>query len=62
MYNVYKDPEGKRVLEDPPTSNRTSTILKTTISNENEETYRKRIESLNEEMKVLNDELDMVYH
>ena len=62
MYNVYKDPEGKRVLEDPTTNNRTLTILKTTISNENEETYKKRIESLNEEMKVLNDELDMVYH
>ena len=60
MYNVYKDPEGKRVLGDPTTSNRTSTILKTSISNENEETYRKRIESLNEEIKVLNDELDMV--
>ena len=60
MYNVYKDPEGKRVLEDPTTSNRTATILKSTISNENEETYRKRIESLNEEIKVLNDELDTV--
>ena len=60
MYSVYKDPEGKHVLEDPATSNRTSTILKFTISNENEETYKKRIESLNEEIKVLNDELDMV--
>ena len=60
MYGVYKDPEGKHVLEDPATSNRTSTILKSSISNENEETYRKRIESLNEEIKVLSDELDMV--
>lgn len=59
MYRVYKDPEGKRYLEEP-SSHRTSTIQKTTVSSENEETYKKRLESLNEEMKVLNDELEMV--
>lgn len=59
MFKVYKDPEGKRYLEEP-TSHHTSTILKTTISTENEETYRKRIETLNEEIKVLNDKLEMV--
>ena len=58
MYKVYKDPEGKRYLEEP-SSHHNSTI-KTTVSNENEETYKKRLESLNEEMKVLNDELEMV--
>ena len=61
MYNVYKDPEGKRVLEEPSSHHQTATILKTTISTENEEGYKKRIESLNEEMKVLNDELAMVW-
>ena len=59
MYRVYKDPTGKRYLEEP-TSHHTSTIQKTTISTENEETYKKRLESLNEEIKVLNDELEMV--
>lgn len=59
MYKVYKDPEGKRYLEEP-SSHHTSTIQKTTVSSENEETYKKRLESLNEEMKVLNDELEMV--
>ena len=59
MYRVYKDPEGKRYLEEP-TSHHTTTIHKTTISSENEETYKKRIEGLNEEIKVLNDELEMV--
>ena len=61
MYNVYKDPEGKQCLEKPANQHHTSVILKTTISNENEEGYKKRIESLNEEMKVLNDELTMVW-
>ena len=60
MYKVYKDPEGKRYLEEPM-SHHTSTVMKTTISYENEETYKKRIETLNEEVKVLNDELGMVY-
>ena len=61
MYNVYKDPEGKRFLEEPSSHHCTSTILRSTISSENEEGYKKRIESLNEEMKVLNDELAMVW-
>ena len=61
MYNVYKDPEGKRVLDDP-TSHHTSTIVKTTtISNESEESYKRRLESLNVEMKALNDELEKVH-
>ena len=60
MYKVYKDPEGKRYLEDP-TSHHTSTIQKTvTISSETEESYKKRIENLNEEIKVLSDELEKV--
>ena len=57
MYKVYKDPEGKRYLEETTTS----TIQKTmTISSETEENYKKRIENLNEEIKVLNDELEKV--
>ena len=61
MYNVYKDPKGKRVLDDP-TSHRAPTAVKTatTMSNESEENYKMRIESLNVEMKALNDELEKV--
>ena len=60
MYRVYKDPEGRRYLEDS-TTNRISTIIKTTtISSETEEGYRKSMEGLNEEIKVLNDELEKV--
>ena len=61
MYDVYKDPGGKRVLGDP-TSHHTSTTVKitTTMSNESEENYKRRIESLNVEMKALNNELEKV--
>ena len=61
MYTVHKDPEGKRFLEESSSYHQTATILKTTISSENEEGYKNRIESLNEEIKVLNDELAMVW-
>jgi len=57
MYKVYQDPEGTRCVEkNHPiqiTNKKSSTI-------ENENTYKRRIESLNEEIKVLNDELNMV--
>ena len=56
MYKVYRDPEGKKFLQ------RSSTIQITnkSITSENEETYKKRIESLNAEIKVLKNELEMV--
>jgi len=57
MYKVYKDPEGKRYLEETTTSTIQNTM---TISSETEENYKKRIENLNEEIKVLNDELEKV--
>lgn len=59
MYKVYEDPKGERYLEER--SHHTETCVKTTIlSTENEESYKKRIENLNEEIKILNDELEMV--
>ena len=61
MYKVYKDPEGKQLLEQPPSSHHNTTFHQT-ISVENEEDYKKRIEGLNEEIKVLNEELELVYH
>jgi len=58
---VYQDPEGKRFLEErSQTSHHTETINKNNISTETEEGYKKRIEGLNEEIKVLSDELQMV--
>lgn len=60
MYRVYKDPEGKRFLEQNNVNNHTSTINKITISHESEEDYKKRIENLNKEIKGLNDELEKV--
>ena len=60
MYKVYKDPEGKRYLEEP-TNHHASTIQRAmSMSNETEESYKKRIENLNEEIKFLNDELEKV--
>ena len=59
MYKVYKDPEGKRYLEDS-TSHHTSIHKTMTISSETEESYKKRIENLNEEINFLNDELEKV--
>lgn len=57
MYRVYRDPDGKRFLE----QNNHRTSVKLTTSNEIEEDYRKRIENLNGEIKVLNDELEKVH-
>ena len=58
MYKVYRDPEGKRFLEQ--NSHHSTTVNKITICNESEEDYKKRIENLNREVKVLNDELEKV--
>ena len=56
MYKVYRDPEGKKFLE----QGNTIQITSKSINSENEETYKKRIERLNEEIRVLNNELEMV--
>lgn len=58
MYKVYRDPAGKRFLEP---SHHTSPIHKSSLIDKTEEGYKKRIESLNEEIKVLNDEVERVY-
>ena len=56
MYKVYQDPEGTQCIE----QNHPIQITNKSNSIENEETYKKRIESLNKEIKVLSDELNMV--
>ena len=56
MYKVYRDPEGKKFLE----QGNTIQITNKSITSENEETYKKRIERLNEEFRVLNQELETV--
>ena len=59
MYRVYHDPEGKLSLEQRQPTN--SIFNKSIVScTENEEAFKKRIEDLNEEIKGLNDELNMV--
>ena len=58
MYRVYKDPKGERYLEQ--NSHHATSVNKITVSNESEEDYKKRIENLNKEIKVLNDELERV--
>ena len=55
MYKVYKDPKGERYLEQKHPH---STSI--AISNESEEDYKKRIENLNKEIQILNDELEKV--
>ena len=54
MYKVYQDPEGKQCLDQKCFSN------KFISTNENDEVYKRRIEGLNEEIKVLNEKLQMV--
>lgn len=56
MYKVYRDPEGKKFLEQGNSIH----ITNKSITSENEETYKRRIERLNEEIRVLNNELEMV--
>lgn len=56
MYKVYRDPEGTKYLK----PSNPIQITNKSITSENEETYKRRIEGLNEEIKVLNDELEKV--
>lgn len=54
MFSVYQDPQGTKFQEC------TNSTINRSISTENEETYKRRIQGLNEEIKVLNHELEMV--
>ena len=56
MYKVYQDPEGTQCLEQGNSNQDT----KKSISSQNEETYRRKLEGLNKEIKVLNDKIEMV--
>ena len=56
MYKVYQDPEGTQCLEQRYNTQATNR----SICNENEETYRRKIKGLNEEIKVLNNKIEMV--
>ena len=58
MYRVYKDPKGDRYLDQ--NNPHATSVNKITVTNESEEDYKKRIENLNQEIKVLNDELEKV--
>ena len=56
MYKVYQDPEGTQSLEQRNGNQDTNK----SICSQNEETYRRKLEGLNEEIKVLNDKIEMV--
>lgn len=58
MYKVYRDPQATKYLE----SKSSTQIANKSFVTDNEETYKNRIESLNEEIKVLNCELEKVSH
>ena len=58
MYKVYQDPEGTQCLEQ--CHGTSMQVTNKSICSETEEAYKTRIEGLNEEIKVLNDELQMV--
>ena len=63
MYKVFRDPEGKRSLDhtDTPNSSSINTNKIPTLQQSDElETYKLRIQTLNFEIKRLNDELEMV--
>ena len=56
MFKVYQDPEGTQCL----TQNNTIQVTNKSIADENDEIYKRKIEDLNEKIKVINDELEMV--
>lgn len=56
MYKVWQDPEGTKYLD---TTNPFITS-KSMMTSENEEVYKRRVEGLNEEIKSLNYQLEMV--
>ena len=58
MYRVYRDPKGERYLDQ--NNPHVTSVNKITVTNESEEDYKKRIENLNQEIKVLNDKLEKV--
>ena len=57
MYKVYQDPEGTQCLEQ---GNGSQGTINKSICSHMEETYRRKLEGLNEEVKVLNDKIEMV--
>ena len=56
MFKVYQDPEGTQCL----TQTNTIQVTNKSIADENEEVYKRKIEGLNEKIKVINHELEMV--
>ena len=56
MFKVYQDPKGTQCL----TQTNTIQVTNKSITDENEEVYKRKIEGLNEKIKVINDELEMV--
>ena len=57
MYRVYHDPKGKRSLRSGKTIKQQR---QTSAVNFSEDEYKRRIESLNLEIKALNEEIEMV--
>ena len=57
-YKVYQDPEGMRSLEQNSSSEASN---RNPVANDSDDNYyKRRITSLNEEIKALNDEIMMV--
>ena len=56
MFKVYQDPEGTQCLK----QNNTIQVSNKSITDETEEVYKRKLEDLNEKIKVLNDEVEMV--
>jgi len=60
MYKVFRDPEGKRSLDHTDTPHSSTNKTPTVQQSDELETYKLRIQTLNFEIKRLNDELEMV--
>ena len=60
MYKVFHDPEGTRCLEHNTSSDGVANRMATLSHDDDLETYKQRIQSLNIEVIRLNDEVDMV--
>ena len=63
MYKVYQDPEGEHCLEQtehPQTAMKRTATFANTMEDDNNDYYKNRILSLNEEIKTLNNEVATV--
>ena len=61
MYKVFRDPEGTRSLDSNTSTDGIGSKVANLSRDDDLETYKRRIQSLNVEVIRLNDEVEMVW-